>query len=163
GNVILSNKGDGVLIEFPNSAGLTTVQGNLISRNLGDGVHLTFTGAAPTTPGSALIEQNFIGTNLAGTSTVDLTGLSFGNGQNGIELDGVNATVQKNVISGNGISGISIGRSLAAGPGSTPRNSDLSDTTIFQNRIGTDKTGTFTATPPSDKSSPPNSALGNVL
>ncbi len=128
GKNVLGNGSDGVSLEGTGQGntigGGAAGQGNVISGNRLSGVGIGGSGN--------LVQQNYIGTNAAGSG-------KLANGTSGIGLGGDNNTIgggaagQGNVISGNGWNGVSIGGS-----------SNL----VQGNYIGTDKTGT--------------AALGNV-
>jgi titin len=102
GSLALGNVGNGVEIRgnFNTTIGGTTAQArNLISGNLGDGVFL-FLGD------SNVLKGNFIGTDVTGTK-------ALGNGNSGVEMEGVtNTTIggtaagAGNLISGNRAGGI---------------------------------------------------------
>jgi uncharacterized repeat protein (TIGR01451 family)/CSLREA domain-containing protein len=125
GTGALPNAQDGVRIDgAPNSnvGGATAGQGNVISGNGGSGVHV-MGGAATGTD----IEGNRIGTNAAGTG-------ALANAQDGVRVEGAPSTLvgdaeagARNVISGNGGSGVHVLATSAF---------------IRGNYIGTDATGT---------------------
>jgi hypothetical protein len=103
---------------------------NIIAGNTGDGVAISG-GAAPSPAANNLIQGNFIGTDISGT-------LDLGNGGNGVGiLQSPNNTVggttagARNIISGNGVDGVSIGASISQG------------NIVQGNYIGTDVTGTM--------------------
>src|SRR5262249_14538588 len=122
-------------------SGNVNVSGNLISANGQDGVALTGGGVANNT-----VRGNFIGTDVTGTTTLDLTGtLSLGNKGNGVTVsdrahnnmiggtivDNNTAHLARNIIAGNGKVGVHV--------------LNLKTTTknlIQGNYIGTDLTGT---------------------
>ena len=103
GSLALGNFTDGIYIGA-GDAGLpgVTVRGNVISGNYGDGIRLD--GAA-----NSVVVDNVIGTNAAGTSSVDDNGGLLSNFGNGIAIQGsaVNNTIggntegDGNLISGN--------------------------------------------------------------
>jgi hypothetical protein len=127
GKLARGNSGDGVLIS--NAAentvgGATVAERNLISANGGQGVEIRGTSASGN-----LVAGNYIGTDLTGN--VDL-----GNAGNGVLINnapgntiGSAALAGRNVISGNGASGILIASSGATG------------NLIQSNFIGTDAAG----------------------
>ena len=101
---------------------------NVISGNLNDGILLYAS--------ANVVQGNFIGTDAAGTTTVDSYGKPLGNGV-GVEIDASSNTIggttsnSRNVISGNG-TGVEI-----YGPGT-------SGNVVEGDYIGTDDTGTTT-------------------
>jgi CSLREA domain-containing protein len=105
------------------TAGHSKVQGLVINRFTGSGIRLADGGANA-------IEGNFLGTDITGAN-------ALGNASDGVGIfDSADNTVDGNIISGNGESGVYIGGA------SSVRN------VIRGNRIGTDVSGT-TATGPS--------------
>ncbi len=119
-NYIVGNTGDGIYDSISATSGgintiTGTISGNLISGNSSNGVHVLgdLTGEASLPK----INDNFVGTNVTGTSVYDSQGNRLGNGQSGILLEeflGPNTvgahgvTVTGNVISGNGLSGVTV-------------------------------------------------------
>ncbi len=127
GTAKLANGGDGVLIrDAPGAAigGTTPAARNVISGNAGSGISLEDAGTTGT-----VVQGNLIGTNAAGTA-------ALGNQADGVTIIAPGTTIggvvagARNVIAGNGASGVSIG---AAAPG----------TRVQGNFIGTDVTGTL--------------------
>ena len=116
--------GTGVVVDAPMTVvgGVVPEARNIISGNTGDGVEVRSDGTAAT------LQLNFIGTDLTATA-------ALGNGGNGVEFDNTsNATVGGttafgNVISGNGLAGISI------------RNSSTT-IVVKGNTVGLDEFGT---------------------
>ena len=160
GNIILGNSGDGISISGTIDE-FNTVEGNLISRNGTNGVHLV-----GNLGGSSLllISENYIGTGPTGATTYQSgTDESFGNGLSGVLLEAtmtatttvVAVTVSGNVISGNGLNGITVQTS----PGYTGKTAATADVVIKDNYIGTDMAGANVGTG-SDANSLP---FGNVL
>ena len=128
GTTALGNLWAGIQIDSDSDGntvgGATVAVRNVISGNVGDGV-LIESGATGN-----LIEGNFIGTNCDGSA-----GLS--NAYNGVNIDGApentiggTAAGERNVISGNGISGILI-------------DNGATGTVVQGNYIGTDDSGTI--------------------
>lgn len=126
GNAALGNLGDGIAIAEAAAniiGGTAAGAGNLISGNGDDGLQV-FLGASGT-----LVQGNFIGTNAAGTAALD-------NFDDGVAVETSNNTIggtaagARNVISGNGDSGV-----LLQTPGS--------GNVVRGNYIGTDATGIF--------------------
>jgi hypothetical protein len=167
GNVVADNSGDGITIDFSNTRNSTTsgaidsadlsgntITGNLVSRNSHNGVHVT--ADLGGTEQIVQITHNLIGTNASGTTTYDSSGQTLGNGISGILLETTataagnqtSVTVLGNVISGNGLSGITL--QPATGGGS------VASVAIQNNMIGTDKAGANTGTAA-------RSPFGNVL
>ena len=125
GTAPLPNSADGVLIENGATAntigGLASGAGNVISGNDSNGVEIDAS--------DNLVVGNFIGTNAAGTGAIgNACGVYVGAASNTI---GGTTAAARNVISANGLTGISQGIDLAA-----------SNTLIEGNYIGTDVTGT---------------------
>jgi CSLREA domain-containing protein len=108
----------------------TSGEGNVISGNASDGVEISGTG----TNGNRVI-GNYIGANASGMADVgnDFSGVKVLSGPVSTEIGG-NTPGERNVIAGNGGSGISI------------EGSGTDDTIIFGNYIGLDQTG-FAAIP----------------
>ncbi len=122
---------NGLLIQTSN----TIVKGLVINSFAGgDGILITSAGALLT---NDVITNNYIGTDCTGTTAVSTSGSPLGNG-NGVVLTGavMNSLIgrivggAKNLISGNGQSGIQIG------PG------QVSGIHVEGNYVGTDVTGT---------------------
>jgi hypothetical protein len=128
GTASLGNGADGVNInEAPNNTvgGATAGARNVISANGGRGVTIDGPGA-----GGNKVVGNYVGTDATGTQ-------DLGNGGFGVEIIyASNTTVggttdaERNVISGNGYSGVRISGSSATG------------NKVMGNYVGTDKTGT---------------------
>jgi CSLREA domain-containing protein len=129
GTVALGNGDNGVFIEDVSNniiGGITPEMRNVISGNVGDGIDIMQVNGVST---SNLVQGNFLGTDRTGTNPL-------GNGDDGIELNGVSNTIggilagARNVISGNGFNGIAI------------FNATASNNLVQGNLIGTDVTGT---------------------
>ena len=120
----LGNGGGGIGLAQTN--GLTLIRDNVISGNEGVGIS-----GGPSDSGSVRIEGNLIGTNEQGTAKI-------GNARDGISIGGHLAEsviggesdAQRNVISGNGGTGV-----VSIGPFSPGLQ-------ILNNYVGTDTTGT---------------------
>ena len=117
------------------TAGDTTVRGLVINRFASDGI-------AISVGGNNIIEGNYIGTDVSGTSALGngSDGILIANSANnriGTDGDGTNDTAERNVISGNGSAGVVIVNAGATG------------NVIAGNYIGTNAAG--------------DSALGHVL
>ena len=165
-NQILGNNGDGIQVIVGGKTSVAnTITGNLVSRNNNNGIHLS--GDLSGDQALPTIIGNFIGTLLSGKSTYDSTANNQpqGNGHSGILLDSTStasatagnaAMVSGNVISNNGLSGVTVQNPNPNANGTfTP-----ADVLIQSNVIGTDNLGQ-NVTPPG-----PNSAsllFGNVL
>lgn len=129
GSGISGADADGLIIQ---GASNITIRGLVINRFGRSGIFLTSTDGSDNNH----IEGNFIGTNAAGTAILDASGAPIGNGNAGVEINGLNAgnvvgggaPEQRNLISGNDGDGVFAG-------------TDGTDT-IQGNLIGTDKTGT---------------------
>ncbi len=146
-NIITGNLNDGVRIDISSANTLTDVNnivmGNLISRNSLNGVHVVadLGGGAQI----AQITDNFIGTDSTGLTTYDKNNQnqSLGNGKSGILLETTAAargtlnsvTTSGNVLSGNGLSGITVD-SVSGGL--------WAKIVVQDNLIGTDKNGANT-------------------
>jgi hypothetical protein len=112
---------DGIKI----TSGSSRVRGLVINRFGGSGISIS-------TSGGNIIDGNYIGTNAAGTG-------ALGNGQFGVAISSANSNTiggtaiqARNLISGNGVSGIFAGMRL---------NGNSSFTQVSGNFIGTDVTG----------------------
>ena len=126
GTAPVPNSADGVLIESGAAAntigGTAAGAGNVISGNDSSGVEIEAS--------DNLVVGNLIGTNAAGTG-------AMGNAYSGVYVGAASNTIggttaaARNVISANGLAGISQGIDLAA-----------SNTLVEGNYIGTDVTGT---------------------
>ena len=119
------NGDDGVFVATSSNdriGGPNPADGNLISGNKANGVHILFGGMAANT----LLQNNKIGTNLAGTVAVK-------NNNSGINIFATapNTQILGNLLSGNG------------GDGITYFGSDAADNLIQGNTIGTDVGGTL--------------------
>ncbi|HSC92681.1 MAG TPA: right-handed parallel beta-helix repeat-containing protein [Gaiellaceae bacterium] len=120
GTLDLGNGGVGVA--FSQTAGLIRIVGNVISGNASAGMS---GGAAPS--GSVRIEGNLIGTNAQGTVDVGNTGDGISLSGNLVDsVVGGDTAAQRNVVSGNGGNGVSVGT-----PGLE----------VLGNYIGTDASG----------------------
>ncbi|MEQ1903901.1 MAG: right-handed parallel beta-helix repeat-containing protein [Pirellulaceae bacterium] len=113
GNAALPNGGDGVIVQTPGNqiGGVLPASRNLISGNGRTG--LTISGVAAT---NNIVEGNFIGTNTSGSASVPNNGngirvLNAANNRIGSATDASG----RNVISGNGASGIIFSQSGTAG------------------------------------------------
>jgi streptogramin lyase len=141
-NYIVGNTTAGVSISGAAASSPNTIEGNLISRNALNGIDLE--GDLTGTAALAQIEFNFIGTDPTGTKTYDSNNHPLGNGLSGILLDettdGTSAgpndavTVLGNVVSGNGLSGITVQTFDTT-------NAPLAKVEISSNIIGLDVTG----------------------
>ncbi|HEX3081957.1 MAG TPA: hypothetical protein VHQ86_01765 [Candidatus Saccharimonadia bacterium] len=106
------------------NAGTTTIKGLIVNRFGGDGIILN-------NNGGNTVQGNYVGTNSAGTA-------ALGNGQSGIGMQTPNNTIggtsaaQRNLVSGNGGTGIAV-----TGSGS-------SGNVIEGNYVGTNAAGTGT-------------------
>ncbi len=140
----LGNFGNGIEINGASGVsvgGAVAGSSNVISANDGNGIEV----AGP----NALVQGNYIGTNVSGTTIWDITSLDgletvfeVGNVLSGIDVNGVSGTtiggttpLARNIISGNFV-GISLTNNLTTNVGA---NSNL----IEGNYIGTDVTGSI--------------------
>lgn len=137
GSAALANSGDGVLIENASSSiigGTSAGARNIISGN--EASDFFFASAGVHIQGSAnlcTIQGNYIGTDITGS-------VAIGNSISGIEINedarnttvGGSAAAARNVISGNGLIGISIGGASTTATGNVIRG----------NYIGTNASGT---------------------
>jgi hypothetical protein len=142
GTTALPNYGYGVAIDVSSSDNaiggtgtsrrpLIAQPGNLISSNLSGGVLIANGSTANT------VQDNFIGTDISGSTSVDLHGNTLGNRGNGVSINAAGADNavggltlgQSNLISGNWGDGVNI----SGGAGAN---------TLEGNFIGTDVTGT---------------------
>ncbi len=161
-NQVVGNGEDGIFVSVSGSlAAAETITGNLVARNSHNGIHLQ--GDLSGDQSLAQISDNFIGTILNGTSTYDTNAnnQSQGNGLSGILLVStsantsqqpvVAATVSGNVVSNNGLSGVTV---------QSANNSTVTAVVLIRdNAIGTDNTGeNVTANPLSNAALP----FGNV-
>ncbi len=123
-------------------------EGNLISGNANDGIVVYEMDAGPGEDPVLFIQGNLIGTNVDGTAAVpnELMGILVGPQARRVLIGGTNEG-EGNVISGNGVDGIRVGR--RPNPTGTPDNIK-----VFGNRIGLAVTGTATV---------PNGANGVAL
>ena len=134
GNAALGNGGDGVAIFFgANNRIGGTAEGarNVISGNMFDGIGLADFGSNVTTGNE--IQGNFIGTDSTGT-------VALPNTRAGVELDGAPSNIiggtvaaARNLISGNGASGIFLSAGISG--------NGASDNLVQGNFIGTDVGG----------------------
>ncbi len=128
GTAALANSADGILID---NVASTLVQGNIISGNAAHGAQITGTGASEN-----VLIGNTIGLNADGTHALGntLNGVLVENGASnnriGTNGDGVNDTDERNVISGN------------VGSGITMSDVGTDNNVVAGNFIGTDVTGT---------------------
>jgi hypothetical protein len=115
--------GYGIQLQWTQSAvigGTTAAKRNIVSANLYLGVFFD-TGAA-----GGIIQNNFIGTNPAGT-------VAMGNGSTGIDTEaGAGPQILDNIIAGNGSNGIELGSSSGGG---------VANAIIQNNRIGVGANG----------------------
>jgi hypothetical protein len=114
GTADLGNSGSGVGIDFSpdNTIGGTAAAArNVISGNNGDGIGISGSGSTGT-----VVQGNFIGTNASGTAALgnSLYGVHDISAAHGNVIGGT-ATGARNVISGNGASGIQLGGSSSSG------------------------------------------------
>jgi parallel beta-helix repeat protein len=125
GTIDRGNTGNGITISNSdnNLIGTTTTTRNLISGNNSNGVSI-FNGATGNS-----VRGNLIGTNLAGTTALANNGSGVSINAAGNIIGGAGAT-QRNIISGNGSSGIAINGATSTG------------NTIKGNYIGTNLAGT---------------------
>jgi Right handed beta helix region/Calx-beta domain/IPTL-CTERM motif len=136
----LGNDSAGINIEGGDDnliGGTLAGQGNVISGN-GEGIRIIIN-VVTNDPGAGnIVQGNLIGTNLSGTAAVPNTvhGISLG-GARDTTIGGAVAGA-RNVISGNGFSGIGMGTTC----GPFPPCRLLQNTVISGNFIGTDITGT---------------------
>jgi hypothetical protein len=119
---------------------------NLVSGNGVDGVSLL--GSAGTVARN-LVQGNYVGTDVTGTTVVDPTGNRLGNGRNGVLLfdQATGNTIADNLVSGNSRDGVNISGTTATAIGS--------DNVVQGNYIGTDRTATTAY-------DPAGNALGNL-
>ena len=162
-NQVVGNGGDGIFVSITGiSDGSDVIIGNLVARNSHNGIHVH--GDISGDQGMPQISDNFIGTTLDGTSTYDVEAddQPQGNGLSGILLESttwelnppevVAETISGNVISNNGLSGVTV-----QGVDSLPATTHV---LIEDNLIGTDTTGENISTASSANSTLP---FGNVL
>jgi hypothetical protein len=125
GTAPLANGGNGISIRSPGVAvgGATAPERNIISGNSGSGIKIEPVDAG-TTLENIEIENNFIGINAAGSAVIP-------NSEHGLFMTYTGGLVKKNLISGNGMSGIS-----AKPPITTSLLFEISE-----NYIGTDVAG----------------------
>ena len=129
GTAARENFGDGLVVGGDNNiiGGTTAAARNIISGNEFYGMTIT-----PTATGNQVL-GNFIGTDVTGT-------LALANGSRGVNIYGAGNTIggttaaARNIISGNGGSGINIG--------SGPVQGIATGNQVLGNFIGTDVTGT---------------------
>jgi len=110
------NGGDGVnVVGVGNVIGGTSpAAGNVISDSARNGVRIDDSST------DTALRNNFVGVSASGLR-------ALGNAQSGVEVDGDDTVLVRNVISGNGVSGVEGG---------------ANDVRMFQNKIGTNKAGT---------------------
>lgn len=126
-----ANGGDGIRIT--DGADNITIRNSIISANTGDGIHIEGGGGNGS---GHLIEDNKIGTNVAGTSCAT----DFGNATVGILITGgvSSMTIQNNVISCNGRTQPAGGTS---GDGIEMSTASTTNNQIKNNYIGTNSSG----------------------
>lgn len=145
GTAAVPNEGPGVEITGSDVSQIgdeTSNSPNLISGNLAAGIVIQ------DSP-NALVIDNMIGTNAAGTAAIGNTGP-------GISVDGLDDSIFANLISGNGSDGIVVEKEV-----STTANVD-----IERNKIGTDVTGTKSVSNHGDGiqlNNTPNGQVGGTL
>ncbi len=139
GTAALANGGEGVLLDEANGntvGGATPAARNIISGNGGDGIGFEVD-AAGTTASNNLVQGNYIGTDVTGTT-------SLGNGDNGINTFNFGGPTA--AISSNTFGGVNPGEgNLISGNSSNGMevNGSAVTTNLIQgNFIGTDVTGT---------------------
>ena len=116
-----TDHGNGKAGVYVNGAPGVVLRDNVISGNDSHGVSLSGSSARET-----VLENNFIGTNAAGTA-------DLGNTASGVHVSGARDTViLKNIISGNDFHGVSL------------TGSGTKDTLVAENYIGTNTGGTAT-------------------
>jgi Right handed beta helix region len=148
-NQVVGNGTDGIFVNISNTvtaaqwSAANTISGNLVARNSHNGIHLR--GDLSGDLSLAEISDNLIGTTLDGSSTYDTNANNQpqGNGSSGILLEsssanpapinGVAATVSGNVISNNGLSGVTVQSAISS--------SATASILVQDNLIGTDNTG----------------------
>jgi parallel beta-helix repeat protein len=134
GRVAAGNGLNGITIE--NGANNNTVGGlagaasrNLISGNTDNGIAILQGANGPVF--ANVLEGNFVGTDLTGSTAIGLDGRPLGNLSDGLLIDGASLNaIGGNVFSGNGLVGVNI----TGGPGASGNR-------VFGNEIGTDSTG----------------------
>jgi predicted outer membrane repeat protein len=131
GGIEIDNFASGNFVGTDGDGVNDAAEGNLISGNQGEGVQVGFNGTAD----GNVIAGNFIGTDVTGTAALgnQLDGIAIGNATNtrvGTDANGVSDALERNVISGNGQSGVSLS------------NAGTSGNVIAGNYIGTDAGGT---------------------
>ncbi len=153
GTTTLGNNGSGIQIWGTGCQGnlIGSLDGdpalrNIISGNLGNGVEID----SPTTAGN-IVAGNYIGTDASGS-------LALGNTGNGVTVTGSGTQVVKNVILGNGYSGVSMSSAVGSqivgnvisdnAVNSSASNginigNGVTNSVIQGNFIGTDATGTI--------------------
>ncbi len=146
-NVISGNADDGIAISLVSTTGSPNlITGNLVALNSQNGIYLV--GDLSGDQSLARITDNFIGTTLDGTSAYDANDDPQGNGLSGILLESnstslgpsplVAVTVSGNVVSDNGLSGVTV---------QSANNARATASALIQdNLIGTDKTGGYVST-----------------
>lgn len=151
-NVISHHNGDGVYIEGGSTSTVDVLQGNRIgldhdgdaaAGNSGAGVRVAggtevavgFFGpnyiSANGGPGVVveaaghLIINNYIGTDMAGTTTTGTGGNDLGNGEDGVVVGADNTDIENNLISGNSREGIQVGATGSPADNTTITNNDI--------------------------------------
>ncbi|QEH31992.1 Large cysteine-rich periplasmic protein OmcB precursor [Aquisphaera giovannonii] len=131
GAAALANGDDGILVTTGTGTtigGTVAGAGNLVSGNGGVGIHLNAAFTKPNTTGT-LIAGNLVGVNASGTAAIPNKGVGiFQDGADATTIGGT-AAAARNVVSGNGDDGISMG----------PGDHSL----VVGNYVGTDITGTL--------------------
>lgn len=129
--VASGNAGDGIRVA--DGADNVTIRNSIVSGNTGDGIQIAGGGGNGS---GHLIENNKIGTNLAGTSCTT----NFGNGTIGIAVTGgvSSMTIQNNIVSCNGRTQPSGGTS---GDGIEMSTASTTNNLIKDNYIGTNSSG----------------------
>jgi hypothetical protein len=117
----LGNSSTGLFL----GAGVVTIQSNFISGNNGNGIEISTSLPGPTT---YTIYGNFIGTDILGATAIANTGDGINISSGTDHIIGGTGTDQRNIISGNGGTGIEIGSGATS--------------TITNNYIGLDANGT---------------------
>jgi uncharacterized repeat protein (TIGR01451 family) len=149
GTAAAPNAADGITVRGSGNTigGITAGAGNLISGNLSDGLDL---GAA--TAGNTAIQGNRIGTNAAGTAAIPNTfqGIWVAGGASNNTIGGT-APTARNLISGNGSTGVMISGATTTG------------NVVLGNYIGTNVTGTSAVPNTFDGVNLRDGATGNTI
>jgi hypothetical protein len=145
GTAAMPNGNNGIQANATNIrvGGSTPAQRNVVSGNVQTGISFSassFTGTTvlAASGSGAIVTGNYVGTNSAGTSAVS-------NGSNGVAISAANGRVggttadERNVVSGNIGSGVSIGTALFTG--ATAPAASGAGTIVSGNYIGVDATG----------------------